>query len=103
MTSIGIRELRQHASRYLKRVKAGETITVTDRGEPIAELRPIPPEPTIYKYGPVIDRLIAEGKIREAKGNLSEWLKENPPIAVERKPGEPTLGEILDEMREDIV
>ncbi|MEU6642274.1 type II toxin-antitoxin system prevent-host-death family antitoxin [Saccharomonospora sp. NPDC046836] len=37
---IGVRELRQHASVYLRRVAAGESFTVTDRGTPVAELRP---------------------------------------------------------------
>jgi prevent-host-death family protein len=35
---IGVRELRQHASRYLRLVKAGETIEVTERGELVALL-----------------------------------------------------------------
>ncbi len=42
MASIGIRELRQRASEYLRRVEAGETIEVTDRGRPVALLSPIP-------------------------------------------------------------
>jgi len=37
---IGVRELRQHASRYLARVANGETIEVTDRGRPVAMLVP---------------------------------------------------------------
>lgn len=36
-----MRELRQHASRYLARVRRGETIEVTDRGRPVARLVPI--------------------------------------------------------------
>jgi prevent-host-death family protein len=40
MDRIGIRELRQHASRYLDRVKGGESIEVTDRGRPVALLVP---------------------------------------------------------------
>ena len=40
MERIGVRELRQHASRYLARVAAGETIEVTDRGHPVAHLVP---------------------------------------------------------------
>ncbi|MCA9853061.1 MAG: type II toxin-antitoxin system prevent-host-death family antitoxin [Dehalococcoidia bacterium] len=36
MLTLGIRELRQHASKYLRLVRDGETIQVTDRGEPIA-------------------------------------------------------------------
>jgi prevent-host-death family protein len=41
MERIGVRELRQHASRYLARVRAGETIEVTDRGRPVARLVPV--------------------------------------------------------------
>jgi antitoxin (DNA-binding transcriptional repressor) of toxin-antitoxin stability system len=33
---IGIRELRQNASRYLALVKAGQTVEVTERGELVA-------------------------------------------------------------------
>jgi prevent-host-death family protein len=42
MRHIGIRELRQQASRYLRDVQRGETIEVTDRGRPVARLVPIP-------------------------------------------------------------
>ncbi len=41
MDRIGVRELRQHASRYLDRVAHGETLEVTDRGRPVARLVPI--------------------------------------------------------------
>lgn len=38
MEQIGVRELRQHASRYLRRVEAGESFLVTDYGRPVAVL-----------------------------------------------------------------
>ncbi len=38
MDSIGIRDLRQNASVHLRRVQAGETLCITDRGEPVAVL-----------------------------------------------------------------
>ena len=38
--SLGIRELRQHLSRHLERVKAGESITVTEHGRVVARLVP---------------------------------------------------------------
>ena len=41
MKSIGVRELRQHASKYLEEVAAGESIEITDRGHPVARLVPI--------------------------------------------------------------
>ena len=37
---VGIRELRADLSRYLKRVREGEEIVVTDRGTPIARITP---------------------------------------------------------------
>ncbi len=40
MERIGVRELRQHASRYLARVANGESLEVTDRGRPVALLVP---------------------------------------------------------------
>jgi prevent-host-death family protein len=41
MQRIGVRELRQHASRYLALVARGEQIEVTERGRPVARLVPI--------------------------------------------------------------
>lgn len=45
MKTIGVRELRQYASRYLEEVAAGESIEVTDRGRPVARLVPITGDP----------------------------------------------------------
>ena len=39
--TVGARELKTRLGRYLNRVRRGETIVVTDRREPVAELRPI--------------------------------------------------------------
>ena len=38
---VGARELKTRLGRYLNRVRRGETIVITDRSEPVAELRPI--------------------------------------------------------------
>lgn len=88
MRAIGVRELRQRASEWLRRVEAGETIEVHNRGRPVALLVPVP-------KGSMRDRLIAEGRVRPAKGNLLD-LKPLPPV----KEG-PTLSEILELMRAD--
>ena len=58
MDRIGVRELRQHASRYLARVATGETIEVTDRGRPVALLVPTP--------GNRWQEMIAAGQVLEA-------------------------------------
>lgn len=36
MTAVGVRELKNHLSRYLRRVRAGEQLVVTERGQPVA-------------------------------------------------------------------
>lgn len=41
MEYVGIRQLKNSLSRYLKLVKSGKTIQVTDRGKPIAKLMPV--------------------------------------------------------------
>lgn len=40
MSSVGVRELSHHTSRYLARVKAGRSIEVTERGRVIAVITP---------------------------------------------------------------
>ena len=42
--AVGSRELKTRLGAYLRRVRAGATLVVTDRGEPVAELRPLPQE-----------------------------------------------------------
>jgi prevent-host-death family protein len=39
--AVGCRELKTRLGAYMRRVKAGATIIVTERGQPIAELRPL--------------------------------------------------------------
>jgi len=50
---VGIRELRDGLSRHLERVKAGNTLTVTEHGRPIARVVPY------QRY--TVDELIAAG------------------------------------------
>lgn len=38
--TVGVRELRQHLSRYLDRVKAGEDLVVTEHGREVARIVP---------------------------------------------------------------
>lgn len=39
--NVGIREVKKSLSRYIRKVKMGETITITDRGVPVAKLSPV--------------------------------------------------------------
>ena len=45
--TVGARELKTRLGTYLQRVREGRTLVVTDRGEPIAELRPLPSGPSL--------------------------------------------------------
>jgi prevent-host-death family protein len=83
---IGVRELRQHASRYLDRVKAGETVEVTERGRLVALI--VPAEPARAAR----ERLIAEGRLIPATGGLQLPRR----ISAAR-----TTEEVLDDLRED--
>lgn len=66
MERIGVRELRQNASRYLARVAAGEDFQITDRGTPVALLVPVPANPW--------DQLLASGSVRapDDEGDITE-------------------------------
>lgn len=44
---VGARELKTRLGTYLRRVREGRTVLVTDRGEPIAELRPLPRDTSV--------------------------------------------------------
>jgi prevent-host-death family protein len=86
--SIGIRELRQHASRYLRLVEERrEPIEITDRGRPVAYLTPVP-QPSSR-----IEQLRASGRIRRGRGGPL-------PEPVAPRPGIPLPSEVLAEMRE---
>jgi prevent-host-death family protein len=79
-TVVGVAELRQNLSRYLRRVEQGERLVVTDRNRPVAELGPPP------STGRALDRLIAEGRVsRPARSTLPKPLRlEGDPYALSR-------------------
>jgi prevent-host-death family protein len=40
MKTVGVRELKNRLSEYIRQVRSGETVLVSDRGEIVAELTP---------------------------------------------------------------
>lgn len=60
MVEVGIKELKDGLSGYLRRVTRGEHVRITSRGEPVADL--IPAQPA-NAQDPELLRLEAEGKI----------------------------------------
>ena len=57
MISVGIRELKNRLSEYLRMVRRGEEISVTDRGEAVAELRQPVNAPGIVAYPDLYPRM----------------------------------------------
>jgi prevent-host-death family protein len=88
MEHVSVRDLRQHLSRYLRRVEAGERLVVTERRRPVAMLGPLPEQTDILDY------LTAIGEASEPEGDLLDL---PPPI----KSDGPPMSEILDDLRED--
>lgn len=88
---VGIAELRQNLSVYLRRVAQGETLRVTDHGHPVALLRPVP-----QSDSPVLDRLEAEGLLVRRAPRRTGLLPKPRPAPAGSRP----LSEILIEERE---
>ena len=61
---VTVTELNQQTTAVLRRVKAGESLPITERGQVVAFLTPPPPTVT---GNPTIDRWIAEGRLVPAK------------------------------------
>ena len=77
IAQVGVRELRQNLSVYLERIALGETLEVTDRGQPVAILAPLP------RPSSMLERLRAEGRVTPAKGDLLALKR--PRMAVSRR------------------
>lgn len=86
MERVPIRQLQQHASAVIRRVRAGETLGVTDRGELVAVLAP----PGTAGGAAA---LVAAGRVRAAHRSLADLPAPSPrPVRT---------GEVLDDLRAD--
>jgi prevent-host-death family protein len=75
MTAVGIRELKDNLSHYVRRIEAGERIAVTAHGRVVAELVP-PSKGTDARHGKRYDELVAAGVVRlpvESGDPLADW------------------------------
>jgi prevent-host-death family protein len=92
--TVGSRELKTRLGAYLRQVRSGITLIVTDRGVPVAELRPL--GMASVELGEALGELIA-------RGVLGGELRERPPLGgfdpVECK-GEPASRAVIED-RED--
>jgi prevent-host-death family protein len=90
MDRVGVRELRQNLSVYLRRVRRGESLEVTERGLPVAVLAPsVAPDDRIAA-------LAARGiAVRRGRGNLADLA---PPARARR---DRSASDALQELREE--
>jgi prevent-host-death family protein len=84
--TVGVAELRQNLSKYLRRVARGERLVVTDRNRPIAELGPV-------TRGGTLERLIAEGKVAPPSRTARDYRPIKLPV------DGMTLSDALEEIR----
>lgn len=89
MESVGIRELRQNASQVVARAAAGEVITITDRGRPVAQMSPL--------ANSSIERLRERGLITPATRTFEEYCTSTKPTT--GPPLSPVLQQLRDEER----
>lgn len=92
--TVGSRELKTRLGAYLRQVRAGVTLVVTDRGTPVAELRPV--GLAASELSDALDELVV-------RGVLGGELRERPPLAafqpIECR-GEPLSRSVVDEREE---
>ena len=80
---MGVRELRQHASELHRRVEAGETIEITDRGRPVAVLAPLADSSPL-------ERLRATGDVTPVSSDLGDF-----PEPLPLEPGQEAPSSVL--------
>jgi prevent-host-death family protein len=85
---VGVRELRQNLSKYLRRVERGEQLEVTERGKPVAVLRPVDESDSALR------RLVTSGRARPPEGDLLDLAPPKGPISTKGT-------DALRELRED--
>ncbi len=94
MKAAGIKELKARLSEYVRAVKAGETVLVTERGEVVAELRPATgigvPQPA-----DVLESLASEGQVTRARVAKEGWRWEIRGLGLPAG----TAASLLDELR----
>ena len=79
MKSIGVRELRQRASEYLRQVEIGRSLEITARGRPVALLVPL-------RGTGHVERLVRRGRVIPPTGDLLDLGRPLAPVAGKPRP-----------------
>ena len=95
MKKVDIAELKKNLTRYLERVKRGESILVFDRNQPIARMIPLQKVSRVATSDAALARLQRKGFIRRGNGDSPRWLAKRRLVKVEGS----VLQDLLDERR----
>jgi antitoxin (DNA-binding transcriptional repressor) of toxin-antitoxin stability system len=99
MKAVGVKQLKARLSEYLRHVRAGETILITDREEVVAELRPATRKQarTADTIGEILDSLAERGEVTRAALAKGKWRWKARGLGL--APG--TAAELLNQIRSD--
>ncbi len=99
MKAVGVKQLKARLSEYLRHVRAGETILVTDREKVIAELRPAVRRAPRHQDSikELLDSLAERGDITRAGLPKGKWTWKVAGMGL--APG--TAAELLNQVRSD--
>ncbi|MGH7267940.1 MAG: type II toxin-antitoxin system Phd/YefM family antitoxin [Candidatus Rokuibacteriota bacterium] len=98
MKAIGVKELKARLSEYVRLVRAGETVLITDRGEVVAELRPPRRQPPGAQSLPDILQTLADtGEITRPSLPKGNWTWKAKGLGLRAG----TARSLLDEIRGD--
>jgi antitoxin (DNA-binding transcriptional repressor) of toxin-antitoxin stability system len=96
MKAVGIKQLKARLSQYLRLVKAGETVLVTERQEVVAELRPARRQPQAPDtMDELLDLLSQAGEVTRAASPKGEWTWTTGGLGLPRG----TAQQLLDDVR----
>ncbi len=73
MKAVGVKELKARLSEYIRYVKAGEAVLVTERGDVVAELRPVRGSYAIPRGDVALEAMVAKGEVMEPAAPKGEW------------------------------
>jgi len=94
MKAVGVKQLKARLSEYLRAVKAGEIVLVTDRDEVVAELRPPRQLPPPMQSEDTLQSLADAGELTRARQSKGEWRWKARGIGLESGTAEAILAEL---------
>ena len=77
-----VAELKNNLSRYLDHVRAGGTVVVLHRNQPVAKIVPMGMDLDAEGDEARMSALERHGLVRKGKGGMREWLKTHRPVRV---------------------